>query len=659
MKQIVPILIFSMSVLPGFGQWNPDPTENNAIVTVGNSSAAAKSEILAVPDALGNSWLIWEETRNPLGEALFAQRVNADGSLAFAVGGIVVCQGNGTRSNISAIPDLANGIIIVWTDDRDNTNNKDDIYAQRINALGNPVYTANGVPIVNTPATQNQARITLVNPLQFAVVWRDDRNALNLDLYANYVDIATGARIFPNDIEIVSQNNNQSNQQVFPDGTGGLVMVWTDGRVSNSLTKLYGQRLNLIGAKQWGDNGIIIYENATANTLSPQIVGNLAGSFAVTWSDTRASSTDANVFAQIINLNGVLTFPADGLTICNATNSQINSLVTFANTQFIVTWRDPRIATSNNDIYVQAFDASGIKWAANGVQLTSAAGNQPNSATAGFNLIPDLTGGATVIWDDAANGTSNLDVRAQKVNSAGAVQYMADGLAVATRTGSNQRIPGVAPDIAGNIYVFWADSRNSTNAEIYGSRIEVSGILPITHIGIGADLKEQVATIRWETSFEQNMARHAVERSNDGQKFLSIGFVEAQNKIENAYAYKDEAPLAGRSFYRIRSIDKDGINTFSKTVQVLNDGRAIQNVKVYPNPSNGEFNLQLSNVPAATYQMQVTNLEGRVISTQTIDLRESQRIMTIRIPNSQKGLYLIRLIGPDGKAAATEKIFRN
>ncbi len=659
MKQILPFLLTFLVVGTGYGQWNPDPTENNPLVTIANSSTAAKGQILTVPDALGNAWLVWVENRAATGDIIYAQRVNANGTLAFAPGGIVVCEGPGSRSNVSVLPDLANGVIVVWTDDRDDATNDNDIYTQRVNATGNVVYTANGVPVVSRPASQSSAQITLVSPVEFAVVWRDDRNDLNLDLYANYINIGTGTRAFTNDVEIVAENNNQSSQQIFPDGTGGVVVVWTDGRVSNALSKLYAQRLNAGGIKQWGSDGVIVYENAGANTISPQVTGNLAGLFAVTWSDTRAASTNANIFAQIINLTGDLTFTADGLTICDAANSQINSLVTFSNTQFVVTWRDPRVANNNNDIYVQAFDATGVKWAANGVQMTAATGNQPNSTTAGFNFVPDVTGGATVVWDDARNGTSDLDVRAQRVNAAGVIQFEADGLAIATRTGSNQRIPSVAPDIDGNIFVFWADSRNGTNQEIYGSRLLVNGVLPLTHIGIGVDLKDQVATIRWETGFEQNLAQHAIERSDDGQKFLTIGFVAAQNNIENAYEYKDPAPLAGRSFYRIRSIDKDGENTFSKTVQILNDGKAVQQVKVYPNPSQGVVNLQLSNVPAAVYQLQVTNLEGRVISTQTVDLRESQRIMTIRLADNQKGLYLIRLIGPDGKAAATEKVFRN
>lgn len=60
----------------------------------------------------------------------------------WAPDGTPVCTSGGFQNSPKAIPDGVGGTIITWEDNRSGNS---DIYAQRMNALGVPQWTANGV----------------------------------------------------------------------------------------------------------------------------------------------------------------------------------------------------------------------------------------------------------------------------------------------------------------------------------------------------------------------------------------------------------------------------------------------------------------------------------------------------------------------------------
>src|SRR5690242_11957846 len=67
------------------------------------------------------------------------------------LGNTAVCTSPGNQSAQAAVSDGAGGVIVTWTDLRSGTN---DIYAQRLNAAGVPLWTSNGVPICVTTGFQ-------------------------------------------------------------------------------------------------------------------------------------------------------------------------------------------------------------------------------------------------------------------------------------------------------------------------------------------------------------------------------------------------------------------------------------------------------------------------------------------------------------------------
>src|SRR5207247_6928257 len=108
-------------------------------------------------------------------------------------------------------------------------------------------------------------------------------------------------------------------------------------------------------------------------------------------------------------------------------------------------------------------------WAANGVQLTAAFGNQKLSTAA-----PDGAGGAIVVWEDWGLGFDNLDIYAQRVLADGTVAWTGDGVSLCSAPG-NQRFPVIVPDRAGGAYAAWEDTRSGTESDIFAQRVIGNG----------------------------------------------------------------------------------------------------------------------------------------------------------------------------------------
>ncbi len=77
-------------------------------------------------------------------EDIYAQRVDANGKAMWSANGVVICTANSDQKNSQPMDDGASGAIVIWQDQR---RGYDDIYAQRVNDQNVVV-----VPNSQTPA---------------------------------------------------------------------------------------------------------------------------------------------------------------------------------------------------------------------------------------------------------------------------------------------------------------------------------------------------------------------------------------------------------------------------------------------------------------------------------------------------------------------------
>ncbi|MFN8586856.1 MAG: FlgD immunoglobulin-like domain containing protein [Candidatus Eisenbacteria bacterium] len=129
-------------------------------------------------------------------------------------------------------------------------------------------------------------------------------------------------------------------------------------------------------------------------------------------------------------------------------------------------WSDPRGAA--NDIYAQRISSAGAAlWTANGVLVCGATNSQLQPTAA-----PDGFGGLVIAWSDSRSGAA--DIYAQRLNASGVPQWTANGVLVCNATGV-QATPSLVSDGAGGAILTWADAR-SGGYDLYAQRLNANGV---------------------------------------------------------------------------------------------------------------------------------------------------------------------------------------
>jgi Secretion system C-terminal sorting domain len=174
---------------------------------------------------------------------------------------------------------------------------------------------------------------------------------------------------------------------------------------------------------------------------------------------------------------------------------------------------------------------------------------------------------------------------------------------------------------------------NAASPKTLKMTIESSAVLPIELTQFNATTEGSKNHLTWRTESEKNNSHFDIERSTDGTTFHSIGQVKGNNK-PSSYQFVDNQPFA-TSYYRLRQIDFDGTETYSKIVSVELKGKG-KGLKVYPNP--------VSNVLTVEYtegsDFQILNLLGQqVLAGKT----GGQRLDVSALP---QGTYFLK-VGTD------------
>jgi hypothetical protein len=365
--------------------------------------------------------------------------------------------------------DGAGGAIITWKDYRNHTLTLTDIYARRVDASGNVLWTADGVAICTVTNGQGDPEITSDGSGGAIITWTDARGG-SPNIYVQRVDASGNSLWTADGVAICTAVNSQGDPEVTSDGTGGAVITWEDNRSDDN--DLYVQRVDASGNLLWTADGVAIC-TATGNQFAPQIATDGAGGAIMTWRDYRTG--DPDIYAQRVDASGNVPWTADGVAICTDLSQQHEAQITSDGMGgAIIAWRDTRGGIS--DVYVQRVDASGdTLWAADGIRVCPAMGNEYD-----LQLVSDEAGGAIITWRDSRSGTN--DIYVQRVDASGNVHWTADGVAICTAT-ADQYEPQITSDGAGGALVTWHDDRTG-NTDIYVQRVDASGNLLWTADGV-------------------------------------------------------------------------------------------------------------------------------------------------------------------------------
>jgi predicted lipoprotein with Yx(FWY)xxD motif len=319
-------------------------------------------------DDAGGAIVAWYEERSGIYYDIYTQRVNSSGTVQWAANGVALCTATNDQQYLRIISDGAGGAIVTWQDFRSGTNWH--VYAQRVNASGTVLWTTNGVPLCTAAGDHEFPTITSDGAGGAIVTWLDNRNG-NYDIYAQRVNYSGTVEWAANGVALCTATHDQMYPKISFD-QGGAIVTWQDYR-SGSNWDVYAQKVNPWGTVQWTENGVNLCTSPD-DELNPQITSDGFRGAIVTWWDGR--NVEWDIYAQKVNSSGTVQWVASGVALCTAPLVQsYPTIISDGGGGAFVTWQDSR--SGFPDIYAQRVDASGAtRWAANGLGLCTATGDQ-------------------------------------------------------------------------------------------------------------------------------------------------------------------------------------------------------------------------------------------------------------------------------------------
>ncbi len=391
--------------------------------------------------------------------------------------GVNVSQVLEDQDNAVVCEDGSGGVIVAWSDTRDDAVSAHDIWAQRLDRAGRPQWGTGGVLVCAEANGQFPVDIVPDGAGGAIVVWTDQRAfATNAtDIYASRLS-ASGARLWGTSGVAVSAvaGDQGATQQVAvaADGAGGVVVAWVDTRNAATSTDIYGQWLTAAGANRWTANGRAIC-TASGSQFQVSVAVRPGGDMVAAWMDQRnLATTGADIYAQKMSSTGTTRWAAQGVPACNATSDQTEPFVSFRlNGDVFVAFSDGRGGTNASDIYMsclRALDGTHL-FVTNGWAVCTAAQEQRRP-----RLVSDETGAVIVLWDDRRAFTSlGYDLFAQRYAYPNQASWAANGVVVCSEFGDQTLIDAI-PDGVGGAIAVWYDARNG-GTELFGQRVKADG----------------------------------------------------------------------------------------------------------------------------------------------------------------------------------------
>jgi hypothetical protein len=168
--------------------------------------------------------------------------------------------------------------------------------------------------------------------------------------------------------------------------------------------------------------------------------------------------------------------------------------------------------------------------------------------------------------------------------------------------------------------------------------------LPVELIGFEAKANKTSIDLDWRTSYELNFKGFGVERSIDGKGFEQLGFIQNKgNQSGSDYSFEDRTAQIGKLYYyRLRMLDNDGKSSFSSNKSAIIEATKTH-VSIYPNPSDGNINLEYYLEEETNTQIDVYDMTGKLVLHKAVEAQKDKNLVSINMLDLPSGLYSIQI----------------
>jgi hypothetical protein len=185
-------------------------------------------------------------------------------------------------------------------------------------------------------------------------------------------------------------------------------------------------------------------------------------------------------------------------------------------------------------------------------------------------------------------------------------------------------------------------------------------ILPIELSSFKGKLVDgQLTKLDWTTAREVSNKGFGIQRSIDGRNFFEIDFIQSKGNTSHGhqYSYLDKLPYRGVYYYRLRQVDEDGKETFSKMITVSAEDLELDFINTTYLVDSNTLQVMLRQKSPEDLQITVYNMLGVEVQCLKIPAQQNNQVVQIfSLPMNVAtvGTYIVEV--KDSKNVSKKKI---
>ena len=175
-----------------------------------------------------------------------------------------------------------------------------------------------------------------------------------------------------------------------------------------------------------------------------------------------------------------------------------------------------------------------------------------------------------------------------------------------------------------------------------------SSPLPVELVNFQANCAgDGKVAVTWATASEHNSANFTVEKSRDGINWSVLATVAGAGNATQLinYSVDDNNSAAGVNYYRLTQTDVDGASeTFNIASANCGDNAPLTTVKVYPNPSAGDFYIDFSSEEIiGSSVITIADARGMEVYKMNVTVEKGNNVFHIENIEVAPGMYYIKV----------------
>jgi hypothetical protein len=170
--------------------------------------------------------------------------------------------------------------------------------------------------------------------------------------------------------------------------------------------------------------------------------------------------------------------------------------------------------------------------------------------------------------------------------------------------------------------------------------LEHNGLLPIVLKSFSGVSESGTHKLFWESITEQNFSHFEIQASKEGAVFETVRKVSGKG----SGIYQEYFKTNGRTFYRLKMVDKDGLFRYSGVVVL--EAPEVQG-RVYPNPTTGNITVEIKRQG----YLLVLDAAGRRLSSQRVF--PGNHLINLPYLN---GMYFLQVLNEEGELQKVHNI---